>query len=64
MDHRLGHYMQGTGICRRGRRRIEAVADDALPDDTKLTRTKQRWANEGKFITGAARGADERLPPD
>lgn len=46
-----------------GRRRIEAVADDALPDDTKLTRTKQRWASEGKFITGAARGADERLPP-
>lgn len=40
------------------------MADDALPDDTKLTRTKQRWANEGKFITGAARGADERLPPD
>jgi DMSO/TMAO reductase YedYZ molybdopterin-dependent catalytic subunit len=39
------------------------VADDAVPHETKLTRTKQRWASEGKFITGAARGADERLPP-
>jgi DMSO/TMAO reductase YedYZ molybdopterin-dependent catalytic subunit len=38
--------------------------DDALPPDSKLTRSKRRWASEGKFITGvpARQGAD-RLPP-
>ena len=30
------------------------MTDDAdLPDSTKLTRSKQRWASEGKFLTGA-----------
>ena len=38
--------------------------DDALPPDSKLTRSKQRWASESKFITGAAaRPAEVRLPP-
>jgi DMSO/TMAO reductase YedYZ molybdopterin-dependent catalytic subunit len=41
------------------------MADEAPPDDeTKLTRTKRRWAEEGKFLTGrTARPEDERLPP-
>jgi DMSO/TMAO reductase YedYZ molybdopterin-dependent catalytic subunit len=31
---------------------------------TKLTKTKQRWAQEGRFLTGhTARSEDERLPP-
>lgn len=34
------------------------------PDDSKLTRTKQRWAAEGRFLTGrTARPSDQRLPP-
>lgn len=38
--------------------------DDDLPEPTKLTRSKQRWANEAKFITGHAASPDrERLPP-
>jgi DMSO/TMAO reductase YedYZ molybdopterin-dependent catalytic subunit len=33
-------------------------------DETKLTRTKRKWAAEGKFLTGkVARTGDERLPP-
>ncbi|MFS8036056.1 sulfite oxidase-like oxidoreductase [Xanthobacter sp. AM11] len=37
---------------------------DALPPDTKLTTTKQRWAQEGRFLTGrVARPETERLPP-
>jgi DMSO/TMAO reductase YedYZ molybdopterin-dependent catalytic subunit len=37
--------------------------DRALPE-TKLTTTKQRWAREGKFLTGrAARPEADRLPP-
>ena len=41
------------------------MTDDAdLPDSTKLTRSKQRWASEGKFLTGVpSRSADDRLPP-
>ncbi len=32
--------------------------------DTKLTTTKQRWAEQGKFLTGhTARPETERLPP-
>ncbi len=32
--------------------------------ETKLTRTKQKWARERRFITGrVARGEAERLPP-
>ena len=38
--------------------------DPELPDDSKLTRSKQRWASEGKFLTGhVARPEEERLPP-
>jgi DMSO/TMAO reductase YedYZ molybdopterin-dependent catalytic subunit len=34
------------------------------PDPTKLTRTKQRWAQEGRFLTGrTAREEEDRLPP-
>ncbi len=34
------------------------------PDQTKLTRTKQRWAETGQFLTGrATRPEEERLPP-
>ncbi|MEG3178508.1 sulfite oxidase-like oxidoreductase [Sphingomonas sp. RB3P16] len=40
------------------------MTDDATPPDSKLTRSKQRWASEHKFITGAApRSGDARLPP-
>ena len=35
-----------------------------MSDETKLTRTKQRWAQEGRFLTGrVARPDTERLPP-
>ncbi len=34
------------------------------PFDSKLTRTKQRWAQEGRFLTGKTSRPDEqRLPP-
>ena len=34
------------------------------PDESKLTRTKQRWAEEGRFLTGRpGRVGGERLPP-
>jgi DMSO/TMAO reductase YedYZ molybdopterin-dependent catalytic subunit len=37
---------------------------DTTPPDTKLTRTKQQWAREGRFLTGrVARPESERLPP-
>jgi DMSO/TMAO reductase YedYZ molybdopterin-dependent catalytic subunit len=37
---------------------------DTTPPDTKLTRTKQKWAREGRFLTGrVARPESERLPP-
>lgn len=35
-----------------------------MADDTKLTRTKQLWAQSGKFLTGhTSRPETERLPP-
>ena len=38
--------------------------DPELPEASKLTRSKQRWASEGKFITGrTVRPEDQRLPP-
>jgi DMSO/TMAO reductase YedYZ molybdopterin-dependent catalytic subunit len=38
--------------------------DGPIPPDSKLTRTKQRWAEEGRFLTGRqARPESERLPP-
>jgi DMSO/TMAO reductase YedYZ molybdopterin-dependent catalytic subunit len=37
---------------------------DELPEDSKLTRTKQRWAEQGRFITGrTSRPGEDRLPP-
>jgi DMSO/TMAO reductase YedYZ molybdopterin-dependent catalytic subunit len=34
------------------------------PPESKLTRSKQRWAQEGRFLTGKiARPEDQRLPP-
>ena len=37
---------------------------DDLPPDSKLTRSKRRWAEDGKFLTGrATRPEEERLPP-
>lgn len=38
--------------------------EDTTPSETKLTQTKQRWAREGRFLTGRhARPETERLPP-
>ena len=40
------------------------MSEDQIPDDSKLTMTKRRWAAEGKFLTGkVSRAGDERLPP-
>ncbi len=40
------------------------MSDPVPPDESKLTRTKQRWAAEGRFITGrVARDGGDRLPP-
>ncbi|MDB5588041.1 MAG: oxidoreductase molybdopterin binding [Devosia sp.] len=37
---------------------------DELPADSKLTRTKQSWAAQGRFITGrTSRPEEDRLPP-
>jgi DMSO/TMAO reductase YedYZ molybdopterin-dependent catalytic subunit len=40
------------------------MAEDQPPEDSKLTRSKRAWAEQGKFLTGRAAtpGAD-RLPP-
>ena len=38
--------------------------DDLPPETSKLTRSKQRWASEGKFLTGRISRPDaDRLPP-
>src|ERR1700759_1030506 len=38
--------------------------DGDPPPDSKLRRSKQRWAQEGRFLTGRAARPDEaRLPP-
>lgn len=40
------------------------MADDNVPPDSKLTRTKEKWAREGRFLTGKViRPEDQRLPP-
>jgi DMSO/TMAO reductase YedYZ molybdopterin-dependent catalytic subunit len=37
---------------------------DDQPPTSKLTRSKQRWAREGRFLTGKTSRPDEqRLPP-
>src|SRR6478609_7752115 len=38
--------------------------ENDLPPESKLTRTKQRWAQQGRFLTGKiARPEEQRLPP-
>lgn len=38
--------------------------EDNTPSESKLTQTKQRWAREGRFLTGRpTRPETERLPP-
>ena len=40
------------------------MSEATPPDPSKLTRTKQRWAQEGRFLTGrVAREGEDRLPP-
>ncbi|UFX43260.1 sulfite oxidase-like oxidoreductase [Bradyrhizobium sp. 41S5] len=40
------------------------MTDDAESPESKLTRSKQRWAREGKFLTGKiTRPEAQRLPP-
>src|SRR6516165_8523615 len=41
------------------------MADESeLPPDSKLTRSKQRWAQQGRLRTGkVARPDEQRLPP-
>lgn len=40
------------------------MSDDEPPADTKLTRSKQRWATERKFVIGDGESvAADRLPP-
>ncbi|MET4387181.1 DMSO/TMAO reductase YedYZ molybdopterin-dependent catalytic subunit [Bradyrhizobium sp. F1.4.3] len=37
---------------------------DEPPSDSKLTRAKEKWAREGRFLTGRTiRPEDQRLPP-
>ena len=38
--------------------------ENEQPPPSKLTRTKQRWAREGRFLTGkTSRPEEQRLPP-
>ena len=38
--------------------------DNEPPPESKLTRSKERWAREGKFLTGKiSRPEEQRLPP-
>src|SRR3978361_2114177 len=38
--------------------------NDPPPSDSKLTRSKERWAREGRFLTGkTSRPEAQRLPP-
>lgn len=40
------------------------MADEKAPPDSKLTRTKEKWAREGRFLTGkVTRPEAQRLPP-
>lgn len=40
------------------------MAEENEPPPSKLTRTKERWAQEGRFLTGKiARPEEQRLPP-
>lgn len=40
------------------------MAEHDEPPESKLTRAKQRWAQEGRFLTGkVSRPSEQRLPP-
>ena len=40
------------------------VDENEPPPESKLTRSKERWAREGRFLTGKiSRPEDQRLPP-
>jgi DMSO/TMAO reductase YedYZ molybdopterin-dependent catalytic subunit len=40
------------------------MTEDAPPEDSKLTRSKRSWAEQGKFLTGHAVSPEaQRLPP-
>ena len=40
------------------------MTDENVPPESKLTRTKEAWAPEGRFITGKiTRPEEQRLPP-
>ncbi|MEW6640755.1 MAG: sulfite oxidase-like oxidoreductase [Pseudomonadota bacterium] len=40
------------------------MTDDIDPPESKLTRSKQKWAEEGRFLTGrTARPEEQQLPP-
>src|SRR3979409_1929567 len=52
----------GEGPARRGW--PDMADEDEQPLTSKLTRTKQRWAREGRFLTGkTSRPEEQRLPP-
>ena len=39
--------------------------DEQQPPESKLTRSKERWAREGRFLTGkTSRPEQQRLPPE
>lgn len=40
------------------------MADDEPPAESKLTRSKQRWAREGRFLTGKVSWAEKRYSGD
>src|SRR5262249_47428782 len=45
-------------------RKVGTMEHDDPPPDSKLTRSKLRWAQEGRFLTGKpARPEEMRLPP-
>jgi DMSO/TMAO reductase YedYZ molybdopterin-dependent catalytic subunit len=45
-------------------RKETGMSNDQIPEDSKLTTSKRRWAAEGKFLTGRiSRPETERLPP-
>src|SRR5579864_6886859 len=52
------------GVPASTRRRENMAEQNNPPADSKLTRSKQRWAREGKFLTGKiSRPEEQRLPP-
>src|SRR5713226_6617965 len=44
--------------------RSRCISSHSDPPTSKLTRSKQRWAREGRFLTGKTSGPEQqRLPP-